>query len=82
MNITNRDQKVDEKNGVICLVSFFPSWDMVLKLPKIMHFLQLCADLSKKSKSIKAKYRLYPSERPYHALSENSKSMSNSSADI
>ena len=47
-----------------------------------MHFLQLCADLSKKSKSIKAKYRLYPSERPYHALSENSKSMSNSSADI
>ena len=30
---------------------------MVLKLPKIVHFLQICADLSKK---------------PNHALSENS----------
>ena len=26
---------------------------MVLKLPKIVHFLQICADLSKKPKSIK-----------------------------
>ena len=26
------------KNGVICLISFFPSWVMVLKLPKIVHF--------------------------------------------
>ena len=43
---------------------------MVLKLPKIVHFLQICADLSKKSKSIKAIY-LYPSERPHNALSEN-----------
>ena len=25
-------EKVDEKNGVICLVSMFPSWVMVLKL--------------------------------------------------
>ena len=76
--------KVDEKNGVICLVSFFPSWVMVLKLPKIVHFLQICADLSKKSKSIKAIY-LYPSERPHHALSENSmfyRGLSNSSRDI
>ena len=77
---TVRAQKVDEKNGVICLVSFFPSWVMVLKLPKIVHFLQICADLSKKSKSIKAIY-LYPSERPHHALSKNSmfyRSISNS----
>ena len=64
-------QKVDEKNGVICLVSFFPSWVMVLKLSKIVHFLQICADLSKKSISIKANY-LYLSERPHYALSENS----------
>ena len=81
---TVRAQKVDEKNGVICLVSFFPSWVMVLKLPKIVHFLQICADLSKKSKSIKAIY-LYPSERPHHALSENSmfyRGLSNSSRDI
>ena len=79
-----RAQKVDEKNGIICLVSFFPSWVMVLKLPKIVHFLQICADLSKKSKSIKAIY-LYSSERPHHALSENSmfyRSLSNSSRDI
>ena len=69
---TVRAQKVDEKNGVICLVSFFPSWVMVLKSPNIVHFLQICADLSKKSKSIKAIY-LYPSKRPYHALSENSR---------
>ena len=33
---TVRAQKVDEKNGVICLVPFFPSWVMVLKLPKIV----------------------------------------------
>ena len=71
MSQTVRAQKVDEKNGAICLVSFFPSWVMVLKLPKIEHFLQICTDLSKISKSIKAIY-LYPSERPYHALSENS----------
>ena len=37
-NITNRARKVDEKNGVICLVSFILSWVIVLKLPKLMHF--------------------------------------------
>ena len=59
--------KVDEKNGVIFPVSIFPFYIMVLKLPKIVHFLQTCADLSQKS--IKAIY-LYPSERPHLALSE------------
>ena len=44
---------------------------MTLKLPKIVHYLQICADLSKKPKSIKAIY-FYPSERFHHALSENS----------
>ena len=58
------------KNGVICLVSMFPSWVMVLKLSKKVHFLQFCADLSKKSKSIKAIY-IYASERSRYALSEN-----------
>ena len=29
---TARAEKVDEKNGAICLVSMFPSWFMVLKL--------------------------------------------------
>ena len=67
---TVRSEKVDEKNGVICLVSMFPSWVMVLKLSKKVHFLQFCADLSKKSKSIKAIY-IYASERSRYALSEN-----------
>ena len=31
---TVRAEKVDVKNVVICLVSMFPSWAMVLKLPK------------------------------------------------
>ena len=53
---TVKAQNVYEKNGVICLVSFFLSWVMVLKLPKIVHFLQICPDLSKKSWSIKAIY--------------------------
>ena len=53
---------------------------MVFKLPKTIDFLQNFADLSKKSKSIKAIY-LYPSQRPHHALSEN-RSLSNSLQDI
>ena len=59
-----------KKNQVICLVSMFSSWIMVLKLPKKVKFLQFCADLSKKSKSIKAIY-IYASETPRYALSEN-----------
>ena len=57
---------------------------MVLKLSKIVQFLQICADLSKKSKSVKVIY-LYPSERPHHALSKNSmfyRGLSNSSRGI
>ena len=64
-------QKVEAKIGVICLISFFLSLIMVLKLPKIVHILQICADLGKKPKYTKAIY-FYPSERPHHALSENS----------
>ena len=67
---TVRSEKVDEKNGVICLVSMFPSWVMVLKLSKKVQFLQFCADLGKKSKSIKAT-SIYASERSRYALSEN-----------
>ena len=71
INITNSSSAKNRwKKGVICLVSFFDFWVMVLKLPKIVHFLQICADFSKKSKSIKAIY-LSPSKRPHHALSEN-----------
>ena len=59
---TVRAQKVDEKWGHLSRF-LFP----VLKLPKTVHFLQICADLSTKSKSIKAIY-LYLSERPHQAL--------------
>ena len=67
---TVRSEKVDEKNRVISLVSMFPSWVMVLKLSKKVHFLQFCADRSKKSKSNKTIY-IYASERSQYALSEN-----------
>ena len=68
---TVKAQEVDEKNGVICLISIFVSWVTVLKLPEIVHFLQIFADHSKKAKYIKAIY-FYSSERPHHAVSENS----------
>ena len=68
MSQTVREGKVDGKNGVICLVSVFHSRVMVLKLCKKVHFLQLCADLSKKSNYIKAIY-IYASERFRGALS-------------
>ena len=48
--LTVRAEKLGEKTGVICLVSMFPSWVMALKLSKKVHFLQFCADLSKKLK--------------------------------
>ena len=58
------------KLGSFVYFPVFPSRVIVLKLPNIVHFLKICADLSKKSKSVKAIY-LYPSERTHHALSEN-----------
>ena len=57
MSQTVRAEKVDGKNGVIKLVSIFPSRVMVLKLSKkVISFLKFCADLSKKSKYFKAIY--------------------------
>ena len=49
-----RAEKVDEKNGAICLASMFSSWVIVLKLSKIVHFLQFCPELRKKLKPIKS----------------------------
>ena len=65
---TMRTEKADEKNAVVCLVSVFPSWVMVLKLSKKEHFLKFCAELSKKSKSIKAMY-VYEAEKSRYARS-------------
>ena len=67
---TVRVEKIDEKNGVICLVSMFPSWVMVRNLPKKAYFLQFSDDLSKKSKSVKTIY-IYASESSHYTLSEN-----------
>ena len=39
-------------------------------MSKKVHFLQFCADLSKKSKSVKAIY-INASESPHYTLSEN-----------
>ena len=45
----DRVQRVDEKNGVICLVIMFtPVRVMVSKMPKMAHFFVFCADDSKK----------------------------------
>ena len=50
------DEKKKKKKWVICLVPMFPSWLMVLKLPKKVRFLQFGADVSKISKSVKGTY--------------------------
>ena len=67
---TVRAEKVDEKNGIICLFSMFPTWVMVRKLSKKVHFLQVFADFSKKSKSVKAIY-IYATESSHYTFSEN-----------
>ena len=71
MSETVKAEKVDEKK-VICLVSMFPSRVMVLKLLRKVHFWQFCADLSKKSKSIKTIYK-YASGMSRYPLSESGK---------
>ena len=81
---TVRAEKVDEKNGVICLFSTFPSWVVVRRLSKKVYFSQFFADLSKKFKSVKAIY-IYVCESSYKTLSENDmvyKGLSHRSWDI
>ena len=65
-----RVEKVDEKDGVICLVSMFPSWVMVLQWTKKVHLLQFCADLTMKPKSVKAIY-IYVSESSHYTFLDN-----------
>ena len=71
MNVTNRAEKVDEKNGVICLASIFPSGVMVIKLSKKVHFLRYCTDLSREPESVKAIY-IYASESSHYTPSRSS----------
>ena len=47
-----------------------PSWFMILKLSKKVHFPQFWDDLSQKPKSVKAVYT-YGSESSYYSYAEN-----------
>ena len=71
MRFLNRARKADEKNGIISAVFISPSWFMVLKLSRIVFFLQFFADISKNSKAVIAIY-IYASESSRFALLENS----------
>ena len=62
MNVTSRTEKVDEK------IWSFELWSVIC--PQKMNFLQFCADLSKKLKSVKGIY-IYASESSQYTLSEN-----------
>ena len=67
---TGRAEKLDEKNGVICVVFMFPSWVMTLKLSKKCMFFNFVLTSVKQSFHIKANY-IYATERSHFALSEN-----------
>ena len=65
VNVTVRAQKGDDKNGVICLMLWCYGPYIVQKI-----YVQFCADLRKKSKSVKW-ICVYSSKRPGYALSWN-----------
>ena len=65
-----RLEKQMKKNGVLCLVFMSCSWIMVLKLSKTVSFLQIIADVSKKSEAVIAIF-VYASESSRFALLEN-----------
>ena len=67
---TVRAEKIDKRNEAICLVFIFPSWVMVLKFSKKVHFLQFFVDLNIKPKSIKAIY-IYAFESSHYTFLEN-----------
>ena len=53
MSQTVRAKELDGKSGAIYLVFHVSSFGvMVLKFPKIVHFLKTCADLRKKPNSV------------------------------
>ena len=66
----DRAEKVDEKNGVICVVFMFPSWVMILKLLKKVHFFNFVLTSAKIYNYVKAIY-IYASKTSRYALSEN-----------
>ena len=66
---TDSAQRVDEKNGVICLVVMFASRVMAIKMSKMAHLL-FSADDSKKLVTVWARY-LSVTKTAYRVLSEN-----------
>ena len=65
-NVTNRAEKVEEKNYLIFM---FPSKVMVLKLSEELQYLQFCAHLNQKPKSVKTIY-IYASKSSYYSLTD------------
>ena len=53
-----RLEKVDQENGIICLCFLLELWPLNCLIK--VQFLQLCADLSKKPKSVEASYIYAP----------------------
>ena len=70
MNVINSAEKVDEKNGVICLSVKFRSSVIDVKLSKKAYFVQFTAEFNKKPESVKAIY-INVSESSHYTLSEN-----------
>ena len=58
---TVRVEKIDEENGVICLLSMFPSWVIILKLTKKGAFSAILPDFSMKSNLIECDDPTYKS---------------------
>ena len=69
-SIIVRAQKADGKNRIISVIFIFSSWFTVLKLSKIVSFLQFFANISKKSESVIAIY-VYASESSCFTLLKN-----------
>ena len=67
---TDRAQRANEKNEVICVIIMITLGVMVIKMYKNGSSFVPYADASKKSGTVWTKY-LHASERSYFALSEN-----------
>ena len=66
----SRAEKVHEKMGSFVLFPWFLP-ELVLKLSKKVNFLQFCADLSQKPKSVIKAIYIYGFESFHYSLSEN-----------
>ena len=67
---TVRAEKLDKINWVICPVSMFPSWVMVFKLSKKVHFCNFVLT-SARNLSLLKQFTYMPTGRLRYVLSEN-----------